>query len=434
MKEFVSNWGNYPVLSAEMTEPPFESDIVEFVKSKQSAIARGMGRSYGDASLHHTIISTKKLNAILDFNEEEGLIKCQAGISLEKILAFIVPKGFFLYVTPGTKYVSIGGAIAADVHGKNHHLEGSFSNYVLEFRMIDSDGVVHRCSKNRNEQLFWDTFGAMGRTGIILDATIRLRRIQTSYIFQEKIKVRNLREMVEMLEKSKEFTYNVAWLDMLKKGNSLGRGVLIRGEHARKNQLHQRARSKPLIWGKTGNVNIPFHFPDFLLSRLAVNMFNSFVYLKQIREKTTSLVHLDTFFYPLDRISNWNSFYGKNGFIQYHLVCPMETGDTCIKKVAELVSSFGYGSFLTVLKILGKSQEKAKYSFAQEGYTMAMDVKMSKQTPELVSQLDEIIYEFGGKVYLAKDAMSSKKVAGELYQKKNKFMSHQAERLLLHVR
>ncbi len=427
MKKKITNWGNYPKVMADVSEPRFKEEIPKIIQDNPSLIPRGNGRSYGDASLHSKIISTRRLNAILNLDEDKKIITCQSGILLSEILDFIIPKGFFLAVTPGTKYVSLGGAIAADIHGKNHHQDGCFSNYVVSFEIIQSDKKLIQCSHHTNANIFKDTFGAMGRTGVITQATIKLKKIETAYIKLETLKSQNLRNIFTSFEKSQNFTYTVAWIDCLKKGKSLGRGFLMRGEHAIYNDLENKHKKEPLHWKPKKKLNISIYFPSFVLNRWLVKTFNAFIYYNQKNKHT--LVDIDTFFYPLDKILNWNRIYGKKGFIQYQLVCPIDKSYECLSEIIQLVSKIKYSSFLSVLKLFGNESPYARHSFPIKGYTLALDIKIFSKIHEFVREADQITKKYGGKVYLAKDAMSNAFVIKDLYKTESKFQSNQFLRI-----
>lgn len=409
--------------------PRFREEVPEIIKNASSLIPRGNGRCYGDASLGQTILSLKKLSAILAFDPANGTIECQAGILLKDILSYIVPRGFFLPVTPGTKYVSLGGAMAADVHGKNHHRDGCLSNWIESFKLSDEHGKALNCSPQAHPHIFWNTFGAMGRTGVILSAIIKLTPIESTYIIQKTTKVKNLTEMALSFEQSDNYKYSVAWIDCLKKGNSKGRGILIQGNHAKKIDLPESKRKRPLQWKTPEKGNIPFFLPHFFLQKSMVRLFNAIIYHKQPSNRL-KITGMNNFFYPLDRILNWNRIYGRKGFIQYQFVSPKSQGLDCVQEILKLASTLPYSSFLSVLKLFGDKSMNAPYSFPIPGYTLSLDIKATKELPNFILKADQIVAQHGGKVYLAKDALSSAKVARDIYPKKTKFQSLQSIRLL----
>lgn len=426
----VSNWGNYPSVEVEIKSEDTISKINEFVQSRNEVIARGNGRCYGDASLGEHIFSTKRLNKFIYFDRLNGVIECESGVLLSDILELIVPQGYFLYVTPGTKYVSVGGAIASDVHGKNHHAEGCFSEYVIEFSILNDRGEVLKCSREENADLFWKTIGGMGLTGIILSARFKLKNIESAYIRQESIKAENLDEIFKLFDESEEWTYNVAWIDCLQKGDKIGRSILMRGEHALSEELPSSYKEKPLILKKKMQPTIPFYFPSFVLNKWSVKIFNWLYYGKQRKKQVNGFVDYETFFYPLDVLNEWNKIYGKKGFIQYQMVIPKERGKEGMKKILETIANSGNGSFLAVLKLFGKNNPEAYNSFPIEGYTLALDFKVNSQLKKLVEKLDDIVEEYGGRIYLTKDSMSRASLTNYLKNINNsKFVSFQDKRI-----
>ncbi|WP_313500742.1 FAD-binding oxidoreductase [Kaistella carnis] len=429
-KQEVANWGNFPVVEKEMKSEDSLSKIINFVKNHNEIIARGNGRCYGDSALSEHIFSTKRLNKFISFDRLNGVIECESGVLLSQILEVIVPQGYFLFVTPGTKFVTVGGAIASDVHGKNHHAEGCFSEYVLEFSLLNERGEVLKCSRDENQEKFWATIGGMGLTGIILSAKFKLKNIETSYIYQESIKADNLDEIFRLFEESESWTYNVAWIDCLQKDKNLGRSILMRGEHAFKHQISQKQQQNPLELKRGINPSVPFYFPGFVLNNLTVKLFNLLYFNKQRKKTVKNFVHYESFFYPLDIVNDWNKIYGKKGFIQYQMVIPKEKGKEGMKKILETIAKSGNGSFLAVLKLFGKNNPEAYNSFPQEGYTLALDFKVNSKLKKLVAQLDSIVEEYGGRIYLTKDSMSKSSLTSYLKNVQNsKFQSLQQKRI-----
>lgn len=427
----IANWGLFPQVEKEVRSENEEEKIKKYVISSREIIARGNGRCYGDASLGEHIFSTKRLNKFLNFDRINGVLECEAGVLLSEILDLIVPQGYFLYVTPGTKYITIGGAIASNVHGKNHHLEGSFCDYVLSFKLMKERGEIVTCSPEENEELFWATIGGMGLTGIILSAKFQLKKIESVYIKQESIKAENLEEIFQLFEESEAWTYTVAWLDCLqKKEGKIGRSILMRGEHASLAELPPKLVQNPLKKQKKLQPSIPFFFPNFVLDTWSVKIFNWLYYGKQRQKVMKNFIHYEPFFYPLDIIKDWNKIYGKKGFIQYQMVIPKEKGYAGMKKILSVIAKSGQGSFLSVLKLFGDENPKAYNSFPMRGYTLALDFKINKKLPQLVAQLDEVVEEFGGRIYRAKDSMSKASLTDYLqHVNSHKFVSLQQKRI-----
>ena len=433
-KKLIQNWGNYPKISAEVFEPSSSYIINDFIRKTPKLIPRGNGRCYGDSSLQHAIISTLKLNKFLFFDKENGIITVESGVLLSDILEVVVPYGFFLPVTPGTKWITIGGAVASNIHGKNHHKEGAISNFITSFELMTEDCNIVHCSRSENTELFTNTIGGMGLTGMITTVTIQLKKIETSYIKQKTIKAKNLNEVLNYFEEFNHYTYSVAWIDCLKKGNSMGRSILILGEHAKKNDLPDKYTNH-LKTHSHKQINIPFYFPNFTLNYFTISVFNELYYNKQTSKENNNIVHYDGFFYPLDSLNNWNRIYGKNGFTQYQFVIPFNNGREGLTKIMKEITNSGCGSFLAVLKTFGKKDDfSSSLSFPDEGYTLALDFKISPKVFDLLNRLDEIVLAYNGKLYLTKDARMSAEMFKKTYPNfshdSKKFISIQMERLL----
>lgn len=426
----VANWGLYPAIKANVISP---TSIVEFqdaILSNKEIIARGNGRCYGDASLQNTIISTSKWNKFLDFDRENGVIEVESGVRLDEILEISILTGYFISVTPGTKFITVGGAISSDVHGKNHHIDGCFSDHLIHFDLMIETGEIVRCSRQENSTLFWSTIGGMGLTGVIISARFLLKKIETAYIKNEAIQAKNLDEIFELFESSESWTYNVAWLDCMQKGNKLGKSIMLRGEHATINELPEKLKKNPLQVKKKLNLNIPFFFPNFALNTLSIKIFNWLYFNKQGKKHLKNYVDYETFFYPLDAVHNWNRIYGKNGFIQYQFVIPKENGKQGMRKILEKIASSGNGSFLVVLKLFGENNSEAYNSFPMKGYTLALDFKVNNKLEKLIKELDDIVMQYDGRIYRTKDAMSNPALTNYLQNiDSSKFESMQNERI-----
>ncbi len=424
----------FPEIEAEQIAHDRYAEIAALVKRSDVIIARGNGRCYGDSSLQTTIFSTLKLHKFLSFDAESGVIHCEAGVLLSDILEVIVPKGFFLPVTPGTKLITIGGAVASNIHGKNHHTEGAISKYVEAIVLLTENGEILKCTSSENNKLFSETNGGMGLTGIILSVTLRLKKIESAYIRQKTIKAKNIDELLAYFEKYKQYTYSVAWIDCMMKGNSAGRSILMLGEHALRSELNQKKAAEPYRIKKTNQLNIPFILPSFVLSRIAMKAFNFLFYNKQLKFEADNLIHYEPYFYPLDAIRNWNRIYGKNGIIQYQFVIPFEKGKEGLDSILSTIQKSGCASFLAVLKTFGPAEQNVSpLSFPAEGYTLAMDFKVSKRAFDLCEKLDEIVIACGGRVYLTKDARMKKDTFLKSYNTNPapsaKFSSLQSQRL-----
>lgn len=397
----IANWGNYPVVDAEVHTFEGDAALREHLKRANGAIARGLGRCYGDSSLAPTILSSERMDKMLAFDGATGALTCQAGVSLADILEVFVPRGWFLPVTPGTKFVTVGGAIAADVHGKNHHKSGSFGDHVSTMDVMLADGSVVTCSPTSHADLFETTCGGMGLTGVILRATFNLKRIESAYIRQELVPAKNLDEIMRLFEESAGWTYTVAWIDCLQRGAGLGRSIMMRGEFATAAEA-KNAGHEPLNFQPKTKLNVPVMLPAFLLNSFTVRAFNSAYYSLHARHNETRVINYDTFFYPLDAVLNWNRIYGKRGFTQYQIALPKETSHEGLTALLQKIGESGQGSFLAVLKLFGK--QNRFMSFPREGYTLALDFPINEKVLALLDQLDEITLKFGGRIYFAKDS------------------------------
>jgi FAD/FMN-containing dehydrogenase len=390
----IHGWGHYPTIEAEVLKPTSISECNHALTAP--LIPRGMGRSYGDSANASRALQTTYLDHYIHFDDKLGTITCEAGVSLREILKLIIPKGWFLPVTPGTSYVTVGGAIASDVHGKNHHIAGTFSQHVSSMTLLLGSGEVVTTSHTDKPDLFHATCGGMGLTGAILAATIRLKPIQSSNIRQTTLKASCLEDIYEQFENHQKYTYSVAWIDCLANGRKLGRSVLMLGEHAEDGQLEANMSQA---------ISIPFHMPGQLLNHWTIKAFNSLYYAKATDKKTVT-VPCQPYFYPLDKLNDWNKLYGKNGFVQYQFVLPKTAGVTAMRKILAKIADSGLGSFLGVLKMFG-AQNQNLLSFPMGGYTMALDFKMNTQTIALIQNLDAMVADWGGRIYLTKDALMS---------------------------
>lgn len=410
----LTGWGKYPSIDAELASPATSEGLLrQAVEQPQPAqIARGLGRSYGDSALAPHIISTVNLDQQLAFDEASGLLTCAAGASLEGILRDFVPKGWFLPVTPGTKFVTVGGAVASDVHGKNHHLEGSFANHLTSLKVATvSEGIVE-CSRNQRPELFHATCGGMGLTGVVMEATFQLKRIRSASIDQTLIKANNLGQALALFEEHHTSTYSLAWVDCLATGKSFGRSLLMLGEHAEEGDL---------IPGKPSRLAVPVDMPSALLNRPAMQLFNTLYYYRALMGSRNSQVHYEPFFYPLDGIHHWNRMYGKKGFTQYQFVLPKAAGLAGINALLGRIAASKHAPFLAVLKVFGKGNGNY-LSFPMEGYTLALDFKLKRGLFQLLDELDEAVIAYGGRIYLAKDARMSEATLKQGYPDWQRFM------------
>jgi decaprenylphospho-beta-D-ribofuranose 2-oxidase len=443
MKKQITNWGNYPVMQSEEESFVFTDQLAGLVEKDQPFIPRGNGRCYGDASLSGRTISTLKFDKILSFDTDKGIFECQSGITLDQILNVIVPRGWFLPVTPGTKFITIGGALGSDVHGKNHHVEGSISNHIADMDVVLASNEVVRCSPEVNADLFEATCGGMGLTGIISRVKFRLKKIETSYIRQKQIKAANLQELVELFDTYNHHTYSVAWIDCLKKGKHFGRSILMLGEHATIEDIGGSRRQEPLALPKNKQITFPFNMPSWVLNKLTVKTFNFLYYTKNFKKEINNVVSYEPFFYPLDAVLHWNRLYGKSGFVQYQFVLPLDAKQGLIE-ILHRISDEGLGSFLAVLKVFGK--QESVISFPKEGYTLALDFPVRKGLFRFLDELDALVLKHRGRLYMSKDArmkpemltagypgLEKFKAILKRYNPDGKIRSVQSDRLLLTI-
>lgn len=402
------SWGRYPqVEHAQVQSLYWRSELPDLAQFEQSLLPYGYGRSYGDSCLNGGGISLdiSHLRRFIAFDEETGLLRCEAGVSLAEILEWGVPRGWFIPVSPGTKFVSVGGAIANDVHGKNHHRAGTFGCHVTRFELLRSNGERLICSPDEHTELFRATIGGLGLTGVILWAEFRLKPIANAFIDMERIRFSSLDEFVKISAATDQhYEYTMSWVDILIGGKDLCRGIFMCGNN---DQSRSRATSPRRI-GKKLSLTIPFDFPTFVLNPLTVRTFNELYYHSQIGKRVHKVVPYEPFFYPLDSIHNWNRMYGKRGFLQYQFVVPFDHGFEAMSEILGRIRRSGEGSFLTVLKTFGDIQSPGLLSFPRPGLTLALDFAYGGQkTLCLLDDLDKIVRESGGAVYPAKDARMS---------------------------
>ena len=409
----LTGWGRFPVIESEVRTPITPTALRSLFAGASSvpAIPRGAGRSYGDSALAPNTISSRLLNHITHFDEHTGTIRCGAGVTLAELLDLFVPRGWFLHSTPGTKLISVGGAIASDVHGKSHHREGCFSNHVSELTLMLGDGETVTCSRDTHPELFHATCGGMGLTGVILDATFRMRPIKSGYLKETTFKAANLDEALTLIEANEGTTYSVAWIDCLSTGGRLGRSLLMIGDFVEDGRLDLK-RGKPL--------SVPFDMPGFLLNRYSVTAFNALYYHRVRERRSERIVHFEPFFYPLDSIHDWNRVYGKGGFTQYQFVIPREAGKAGMTSVLNRIAESKRGSFLAVLKAFGKGNDNY-LSFPMEGYTLALDFKIDPGLFPFLEELDRIVLDHGGRLYLSKDVRMSESTFKRGYPRWEKF-------------
>ncbi len=422
----LSGWGGNVHSDCVLIEPEGWEEARAWL-DQHGTIARGLGRSYGDAALNSRgqVLGMRKFDRYLAFDEQTGTLTCEAGMSLMRIIKDFAPRGWFPMITPGTKFVTVGGCIANDVHGKAHHVQGSFSNCVDAMEVLLANGHVVVASRDENSDLFWATFGGVGLLGLILTATIRLRKIETTYFHQRSFRVRNLDEMLSTLEEhDQQFPYSVATLDVMARGTRLGRGVVTVGKPAQLADLPADLAGKPLAISGASKLTVPFNLPSITLNPVSIRVVNAVI--QRIQANAAPIGHYEGFFYPLDRLANWNRGYGRRGFTQYQFVIPFAEGRIHMRKILETILAADELPFLNILKRLGK-QTAGLLSFPREGYTLAIDFPIRKTTVALLRQLDALVLDAGGRVYLGKDAYLKPETFRAMYPELGRWLEMKAK-------
>jgi FAD/FMN-containing dehydrogenase len=394
----LSGWGRHSALGRER----FGEDLERM--SEHAHLARGLGRSYGDASLppedQPDVLNTTLADRILGFDEDSGLFRAEAGLALSELNRLLMPRGYFTPVSPGTKFVTLGGMVAADIHGKNQHKEGNFGHHVTELKMRVADGRVLECSPEQHPDLFRATIGGMGLTGHILEVEFGMHRIPSRWFWQENRRIHDIDEFQDALEEvAPEWPYTMGWIDCLARGKNMGRGILMTARWAEPEQ----APSRP---PKSGfQPSLHFDWPSWALSGLSIRAFNELYYRKQWRHRSRGIVNYESSYYPLDAIRSWNRMYGRRGFTQYQCVLPREAGRSSARRVLEVLTARGGASFLCVIKDFGR-ESRGILSFPRPGITLALDIAVRDETQELIDALNEQVLQEGGRIYLAKDSFT----------------------------
>ena len=394
----ISGWGRHSVQGRERVGEDLERI------SANVSLSRGLGRSYGDASLPPSdrpdVLNTTFADRILAFDEDTGRFRAEAGFSLSELNRLFMPRGYFTPVSPGTQFVTLGGMVAADVHGKNQHKDGDFGDHVTSLKMRVADGRVLECSPNRHPDLFRATIGGMGLTGHILEVELGLRRIPSQWIHQESRRIHDIDEFQDALEEAApKWPFTMGWIDCLARGKNMGRGILMAGRWADAEQAPPRPPKNGFRPG------LRFDWPSWVLNGLTIRAFNELYYRKQWRARSSGVVGYQPFWYPLDAIRSWNRMYGRRGFTQYQCVLPREAGRGSARRVLEVLTARGGASFLCVIKDFGR-KGPGVLSFPYPGITLALDIAVRDETQQLVDALNEQVLQEGGRIYLAKDSFT----------------------------
>lgn len=416
----ISGWGRYPVVEATLLRARGRDDLRALAGEASARLPQGNRRTYGDGCLSPRVVSTLGMRRLLSFEEETGLLRAEAGLTLDDLLRFSVPRGWFLPVTPGTKFPTLGGCVAADVHGKNHHLHGSIGAFVEQLDMVLADGTDICCSRQSHADLFEATLGGMGLTGFIYAVSLRLAPIDSSYLETRALRTGDLAATCAALrDTQKEFVYSVAWVDLLCKPRRRGRGLVMLGNHAQSGYPTDEAR---LAVHRPPRLTVPEHLAALGLNRASSRLFNVLYYRRQIRAESRALVHYDPFFYPLDAADHWNRVYGRRGFLQYQFAVPLAGGVEFMAEALELIGRHRPGCTLAVLKTFGP--QEGLLSFPMPGYTLAMDFPVADgKIIELLGPLTDRVVAAGGRLYLAKDAIMGPRQFEAMYPRLEEFRS-----------
>ncbi len=394
----ISGWGGQSVRASEIRAEDLES------ATRGAVIVRGLGRSYGDSSLpppgRREAVATPLADRILSFDEGTGEMVAEAGLALSAVYRVLLPRGWFVPVTPGTWHVTLGGMVAADVHGKNHHRDGCIGEHVTRLRMRLADGRIVECGPDEEPDLFRATLGGMGLTGHILEVGIRMARVPSPWIVAEHLPIPSIHDFLRELDTSAEaWPFTVGWIDCLSRGSAMGRGVLFRGRWARPGEA---PATFPMPYRRP---SVPFRFPEWAMSPPAMRAFNESYYRFHTLRPGRRIEHPQTFFYPLDAVGGWNRIYGHRGVAQYQCVLPRSRGADAVVRLLEHLTERGGTSFLCVIKDCGP-EGTGLLSFPMPGVSIALDLPMRDDTQQVVDALNELVIEEKGRIYLAKDALT----------------------------
>lgn len=414
----LSGWGRTAPSVATLVPAGDDEEVRRAVlgAGERGVLARGLARSYGDSAQNGggTVLDMTAADRVLSIDTTTGLVSAEAGVSLDTLVRVLLPLGLFVPVLPGTRQVTLGGAVAADIHGKNHHVKGSFGNHVVSLDLLTADGEVRRLTPEGSPRLFWATVGGMGLTGVVLRVTIRAVPVETGFFAVDTERATDLDDLMSRLQADDDrYTYSVAWIDLVARGRSTGRAVLTRGWSARRDQLPKKLVDKPYHFAPRSLFTAPDVFPSGLLNRATISAFNEAYYRRAPKEQRGAIQSIGQFFHPLDIAKDWNRVYGRRGFLQYQFVVPFGQEEAMRRAVARL-SQAGTASFLAVLKRFGPGNE-GFLSFPTPGWTLALDIPVGAGLGRLLDELDELVLEAGGRLYLAKDSRATARTLHQMY-------------------
>jgi decaprenylphospho-beta-D-ribofuranose 2-oxidase len=423
----LTGWGRTAPSVAQVRSPRSPDDVVEALlgAGPRGVLARGLGRSYGDAAQNAggSVLDMTGLDRIHRVDADSAVVDVDAGVSLDRLLRVLLPLGLTAPVQPGTRQVTVGGAIASDVHGKNHHVDGSFGSHVRSLDLVTSDGTVRTLGPDDPDpELFWATVGGMGLTGVIVRATLACRRVETSYVVTDTRRGRDLDEVMDLLAAGDaDHEYSVAWFDSVSRGASRGRGVVMHGRDARIADLPPDLARRPRRLPGERTVRMPASLPAHLVNRYTGRAFNELWFRKAPRRPSTAVEPVFPFFHPLDAVSEWNTVYGPRGFCQYQLVVPFGAEDV-VRRVVQRVADTGHVSCLNVLKRFGPGN-RSPLSFPAQGWTLAMDLAVRPGLAGVLTEFDDLVAASGGRVYFAKDARVHPATAAVMYPRLHEFLA-----------
>ena len=416
-KARIGGWGQWPVQNCYLLRPEKYRHLSPGCAGQGKLIARGLGRSYGDAALNEMgqVLLTERVNRFLEFDRGQGIIRAESGVKLADLLRVTLPAGWFPAVVPGTRQVSLGGCVAADVHGKNHHRDGSFGDHLLGLELFTATDRVS-CSPDSEPDLFRATVGGMGLTGVIGEVTLRLRPVGSGFLLARHQAAPDLDTLIRYLaEPAHDDQYTVAWLDCLARGAEMGRGIVISGHHAEPDELPSALRASPFSLPAALELSLPVNLPGWFLNPLAGRAFNEVYFRRQAARRGSFVIDCGRFFFPLDALDHWYRLYGRQGFLQYQCVLAGTQAPAGVRRVLERLQRAGCYSLLAVLKRLGPGNRNF-LSFPREGYTLALDIpRRALPDLSLLDDLDRITLEHEGRVYLAKDACLDPRTFRSMY-------------------